>query len=731
MNMRDRRVTSLVLSLPLLYGTSMAAEYTTFIGDANPYQVARVLADSSGNTYIAGTRLLNESSDVFVTKLDPSGNTLFFQAISGKGTDAAADMGIDSAGNIYVGGSTSSTAFPIHNALQSKPGPGFLLKLSADASELLWSTYFQEAITALAVDSNGNVYITGTTGNPDFPVTAGLPKGQELGGVPPVYGAFLTKISAAGNSIVYSAVMSGFTTLPCSVVSIESCANSPRGASGISVAVDAAGNAYLAGNTDTSDMPTTSSAFLTTGMGPFVAKVKADGSGLSYLTYISATEFLGLPANSPSTATAIACDAQGNAYLTGTTFDPNFPVTKEAFETTYHGPALPTSLSPPFPPVDAFALKLNPTGSGLVWGTYLGGSADDVADAIAVDASNQVWLAGTTASPDFPNAQGWSTTGGDFISGIEASGANLVYSARYPNGGASRSISVDPSGLLHVSGPSGIVSTISPGSSPLPRVWGVANAANGPLDGRVAPGEVISLYGPHIGPASPVAAVPDSSGNLPTSLSGYQVVAGARPIPLLYASDSQINAVLSFLSPGPISVSSAIGSTPGFPLIPVRARLEIFHNPDGSAIALNQDGTLNAADNPALAGSTVSIWTTGSGVNVPGLDNTGQIATTSINYIGDFCCGVELNGQYTPITYAATSPGSIVGIMQLDFELPSLDGISSLGTSLPLQAVASDGSLSLPVMLYVIPASQGSLRTPTAPLDTGARRLSKQVPVKP
>src|ERR1035438_2669560 len=250
-----------------------AAEYTTFIGDANQYQVAQVATDSAGDTWIAGTRLLDQSSGIFVMKLDPTGKVLLFRTISGKGRDAATDMAVDTAGNIYLCGSTSSTSFPLHSSLQPTPGPGFLLKLSADGSQLIWSTYFREAITALAIDSNGNVYVTGTTFDVQYPVTSGLPSGQvsDL-----VHGAFLTKISSVGDRIVYSTVISG-DQKDCGCCS--SCFTSARHTAGVSVAVDPAGNAYLAGNTETSNLPATTGALLQTGTGAFVAAVKADGSG--------------------------------------------------------------------------------------------------------------------------------------------------------------------------------------------------------------------------------------------------------------------------------------------------------------------------------------------------------------------------------------------------------------------------------------------------------------------
>jgi hypothetical protein len=155
-----------------------AAEFTTYIGDVNDYHVARVAADSAGNTYLAGSRTAGSLSEAVVMKLDPTGKIVLFTILSGKGSDAATALAVDAAGNIYVAGSTSSPDFPLHNAFQSTPGPGFVVKLSADGSQLLYSTYFPDSINALAVDSTGAVYVAGTTWLTTFPVTPGLPAGH-------------------------------------------------------------------------------------------------------------------------------------------------------------------------------------------------------------------------------------------------------------------------------------------------------------------------------------------------------------------------------------------------------------------------------------------------------------------------------------------------------------------------------------------------------------------------
>ena len=420
-------------------------------------------------------------------KLDPSGKIVLFIILSGKGSESANDLAVDAAGNIYVAGSTSSPDFPLHNPFQSTPGPGFLAKLSADGSQLLYSTYFPEVIKALAVDAAGNVYVAGTTYLTSFPVTPGLPAGPvSMAPAGMTCGAFLTKISADGSHIVYSALFAGYT-VDCGAGS--SCFTGGRYTTGVSVAVDAAGEAYMTGNTNTVDLPTTAGAFLTNGTGAFVAKVNAAGSALAYLTYISATNFIYAPLANPAViAAAVAVDAAGNAYLAGATFDPSFPATTGAYQTTFAGPYQP-GVNYPLPPTDVFAAQAQPLRHALVWATYIGGTGADAAKSVALDASGNVWLTGTTASTQFPNPQGWSNSL-DFLTGINPSGSALVYSARYPSDAVSQSVAADSTGLLHVAGPTGIVSTIAPGGTPLMRIFGIANAAFGPLLGHIVPAEL-------------------------------------------------------------------------------------------------------------------------------------------------------------------------------------------------------------------------------------------------
>jgi uncharacterized protein (TIGR03437 family) len=678
------RTLALLVAAALCSG---AAEFTTYIGDANDYRVARVVADGAGNTYIAGSRIalpagefFIQYAESFVMKLDATGKVVLFTVFSGKGADGINDLVIDSTGNIYVAGSTSSVNLPLHNALQSTPGPGFIVKFNPDATQMIFSTYFPGGIVAMAIDGPGNVYVTGSTNSASFPTTAGLPTGQVGGSVPTVFGAFLTKISAAGDKIVYSTVIAGHGK-DCGAGS--SCFLSTRSTSGVAVAVDAAGNAYLAGNTDTNDLPSTAGAFLEKGTGAFVAKVNAAGTALAYLTLIGATNYILVPSNNPANiALALAVDAAGNAYLAGATSDPRFPATAGAYQPTFAGPANPPIF--PGPPSDAFVAKLNPAGTAMVWATYIGGKDVDRANAVAVDGGGNVWVTGTTSSADFPNAQGWSQ-GGDFVAVLNATGATLPYAARYPNDTVAQTIAVDAAGTLHVAGSSGMVSTIAPSQRPTIRIFGIGNGAYGPLSGRISPGEIVSIYGPHIGPPTPATATPDNSGEYPTSLAGVQVLLNDGAIPLLYVSDSQINAAIpnSFgdgLSTQ-IRITSSGANSPGFAAAVIASDPQIFQNADGSARAVNQDATINSTDHPAKAGSIMSIWATG----------LGTMFTFTKPSIPD--CQVHTGPTPLNVLYCGQAPGLVAGVVQINFQLPAAASFSI--------TISADGRSSSPVRIYM------------------------------
>jgi uncharacterized protein (TIGR03437 family) len=679
----------------LITTLAIAGDFTTSLGDTYPYAISAITTDSAGNTYVVGSRIIGANAfrigtdgltspigattDVFVSKLDPNGKLLFTDTFAGKGVDTGTAIAVDPSGNIYIAGNTTSPDFPLSKALQAQPsayGTGFIMKLSNDGATILYSTYFggtlgQSAITSLATDANGNLYLTGYTQASDFPHTAGMPFGT-ITQSPALAGAILASISAAGDKILYS----GAIPMPSPCPGEQpSCLSGPAG-SGIGIAVDAAGNAYVAGNSF-ANLPTTPGVLTPNGIGAFVAKVNAGGTGLGYLTYIGSGQ-LGPPFGVfEYNVYAIAVDAAGNAYLTGLTFDPNFPATPGSYQ--------PVSLFPGA--AKGFVAKLNPTGSALVWATYFGeATQQSPGSSIALDAAGDVWITGTTPSSTFPNANGW-TTGPEYLAELNAAGSKLTYSALYPSGTIAQSVAVDPSGLVHAAGSAGFISVISPAAAPIVKIFAFQNAAGAAVvTARVSPAEVIAIYGPGIGPAAAVSATP-ANGFYPTTLGGVQVTVNGVNIPLLYVSSNQINAVV------PMELSSNASSTfrviNGPAISPAYPAWIVASSPGAFAPVLNQDGTLNSPSNPAQGGSIVTLYATGWQSSFAPLTD-GQVAIVP----QDACLGACIaNGFISPgfmtpylslpatALYGGAAPGIVAGVTQFNVQLGTVTNPPSTATA--------------------------------------------------
>ena len=676
-----------------------------------PYcTVARVVTDDARNIYAVGSRTFaasSSASDVFVAKLDSAGATIFVATFSGKGMDTGSAIAVDPEGNIYAGGYTSSLNFPLRNAIQtapnsgSYPGSGFLLKLSPDGSQLIYSTYFGGPVKALAADSSGNVYATGQTGWSGFPVTPGMPNGPiDSNLLTGVFGAFVAKLNATGDKFLYSGRISGVTR---GCTGGSSCFVSPRFTWGVAIALDAAGNAYVAGNANVTDLPTTPGVLSPSGIGAWVARINASGSKLDYLTYLGTAKYPTGPNAFPGNlVNDLAVDAAGNAYLAGRTSDPQFPATAGAFQSKYDGPSEP----PPYPepPTDAFVAKLNPQGTAMVYATFLGGSSDDLATAIAIDSSGAAYVTGTTKSSDFPLTAG-PAQGSDFVTAMNPAGSALTLSARFHDSTVSAAIAVDAGGRLRVAGAAGVISSLSTNAPLATRVFGVDDAAQGTPGAAVAPGEVVSLFGTGLGPAGGVSGQAGSTGQLPVTLAGTQVLFDGVAAPLLYVSQTQVNAVTPYaLTPGKstrVQVVAGTAASPVFQGIVVSSQPAIFANGASSA-SLNQDGTPNSVSNPAKLGSIVTVWATGAGPVYP-TPADGEVATAAQNY---FCCFVLVNNdEYAEVLYAGAAPGMVAGVVQINFRLPAdlmLYG-NEVGIGLSTGMSPSSPSSGLTTNLYVTP----------------------------
>lgn len=346
--------------------------------------------------------------------------------LAGTSADVAKGIAVDSSGNAYVTGGTGA-GFPTVNAFQSSSGASgnggnaFITKFNAAGSALIYSTYLGGSGGAtgygVAVDSSGSAYVTGYT-------FGGFPT---VNAIQPSFGgagdAFVAKISPSGSALVYSSYLGGSGS-----------------DMGNGIAVDSSGNAYVTGNTDSTNFPTANaiqSSFIGVG-NAFITKINASGSALVYSTYLG---------GGIDVSNGIAVDSSGNAYVTGYTESTGFP-TVNAIQSSLAGSA------------NAFITKINTSGSALVYSTFLGGGGTDVGYGIAVDASDNAYVTGTTNSTNFPTANAIQPTLAGptnvFITKINASDTALVYSTYLGGSGdagdSSSGIAVDSSGDAFVTG---------------------------------------------------------------------------------------------------------------------------------------------------------------------------------------------------------------------------------------------------------------------------------------
>ena len=368
--------------------------------------------ESCPDIYIAGF------TDGFVAKVSPDGGSLVFSTfLCGNGTDFPSGIALDPAGNIYVAGTTGSGDFPTVNPLQpvSHTNPfgstGFVSKLSADGTHLIYSTYLggsiNDAINGLAVDGQGNAYVTGVTTSVDFPTTPGVLQPQR-GNVFCLdlfcTDAFVAKINAAGNALVYSTYLYG-----------------EGDDSGSRIAVDAAGNAYVVGTTSSLFFPI-ADAFQPTSRvrGPsdaFVAKLNPDGTRIVYASYLGGSGGASTLTGSDE-GSAIAIDAAGNAYVAGSTKSYDFPTTPGAFQTAIGGGVCDFFGGPCG---DAFVAKITAGGPGAV-------------------AATRVSVTPTEAVPGGTMTATWAgiqiPTTNDFLLLFALGSGSENYLAYWPTGGA-------------------------------------------------------------------------------------------------------------------------------------------------------------------------------------------------------------------------------------------------------------------------------------------------------
>jgi len=396
--------------------------YSTYLGGSGDDRGFSIAVDGSGNAYVTGYTSspnfptvaafqpsFGGGRDAFVAKLNPAGNALVFSTfLGGSGLDSGNGIAIDGSG-VYVTGSTTSANFLVADAFQATLGggqDGFVTKLNAAGNGVVYSTYLGGSLddrgSSIAIDSSGAAYVAGNTSSTDFPTASAMQ---------PSYGgatdAFVTKLSAAGNALIYSTYLGG-----SGIENIEL---------GRSIAVDSANNAYITGMTASVNFPTFQplQASRSGSNDAFVVKLNAAGTAFVYSTYLGGSSI--------DYGESIAVDGSGNAYVAGFTSSPDFP------SVNADQPAIGGGY-------DAFIAKLNASGSALTDTDFLGGSGADSGYGIALDNSASAYMTGSTSSSDFPlksPAQGSPGT-----SGLAAFVAKFIFGATGPP----TAVSVSPPG---------------------------------------------------------------------------------------------------------------------------------------------------------------------------------------------------------------------------------------------------------------------------------------------
>jgi hypothetical protein len=450
--------------------------YSTYLGGSDTDVPSGIAVDSLGSAYVVGSTFSTDfpttsgtfqgtikgTEDTFITKLSPDGKSLIYSTyLGGSGADTGGGIAVDSTGNAYITGQTSSNDFPTTlGAFQTMPkgsvATAFVAKLAPDGKSLVYSTCLggsgingADVGNGIAVDSIGSAYVTGSTGSLDFPTTTGAFRTTSGGG----FDAFVTKLAPDGKSLVYSTYLGG-----------------SGDDMGTSIALDSGLSAYVTGSTLSTNFTTTAGAFqlaLKGTVNAFVSKLAPDGKSLVYSTFLGGTGI-----NNGEFGGGIAVDSTFNAYVTGGTGSTDFP-TMNAFQGTYGGG-----------PSDMFLTKLNPGGTALLYSTYLGGFANDAGLAIALGSGGNAFVTGRGDSGNFPivNAVqpvcgGCQHAGPDaFVARLDTtqSGVNsLVYSSFL--GGTAQEfgtgVAVDGLGAAYVAGITSSGFPITPGTlqvSPTP-----------------------------------------------------------------------------------------------------------------------------------------------------------------------------------------------------------------------------------------------------------------------
>jgi uncharacterized protein (TIGR03437 family) len=640
--------------------------YATFLGGSDFDELSCMAADSEGNLYVVGwtssldfpvvNAIQPEFSGlrhVIVSKLSEDGSALLFSTYFGPGEETLATrIVVDNAGNPVILGRTHSPNLPIVNAVDSTFGgvqDAFILKLDRTGSRILFSTYVggndndAAGNGGLAIDQTGAIYVAINADSADMPLKGGL--ARKYSGDGDVY---VAKLTPAGDALIYSTYLGG-----------------AGGDNLATVALDIAGALHLTGNTRSSDFPLANpfQSVLKGGQhnpDSYVTKINAEGSALVYSTFFGGSN--------DDSGHDLAVDTSGSAYAIGSTQSSDFPIRN------------PLAFQLGFNEVSGYLVKLSESG-GVVYSR------------LAPQAARIVF-------------------GGSAVFFMGASAVSRIQSDSAPpidvislGGRALRHLVVDHDGNLYLGATPGISYAFSqkpPGTNPedFPAIRGLQpqfrggeydqwvakiklRNISGPVivnagsyvGGAVAPGEIVTIFGSGMGPASLVTLQLDSRGLVSTSLGGTRVLFDGIPAPLIYVRSDQISAVVPYDLTGKTIAEAVVqfnDKAVGSLIVPVAAAMPAIFAADssgvGQAAILNQDGRLNSPSNPAAPGSVITMFATGAGATDPsGIDGLAAVPPypKPLNPVQ-----VTIGGREAGIEYAGAAPGMVSGVLQVNARVP-------------------------------------------------------------
>jgi uncharacterized protein (TIGR03437 family) len=677
--------------------------YSTYLGGNTIDEFDHAAVDDAGNVYMVGS---SDSSnfptkpeasprgklDVIVVKLDPSGkNILYSTILGGSGRDHGYSIAVDKDGNAYITGFTESVNFPILNQFQlyHNNRDAFVSKLGP-SGELKYSTFLGGAKPqpcgcagnddgyAIAVNSLGQAFVAGYTFASDFPTTVApktLPDRGE---------AFLAVLNAAGNGLVYSMYIGA----------------QEGDDTAYAVALDRSGNAYVAGSTTSKTFATTEGAVqrVFNGGSPygdaFIVRVGLQPNGQPGI--LASTLFGG---SRDDFAAGIAIDPAGNVYITGSTDSPNLSITGGAMQTSYAGG---------INWGDGYLAKFDATLTKRIFATYFGGGGDDVGLAVDVDGAGAAYLTGWTDSGNYPvtaDAVQKTLAGKSdaYIIKISADGAKAEFSSYLgtPGDDEGFDVALTASGQVWMVGdtngdawPGVLSNALQPHRSgdydafatrleigpavPLVTLGSVVNAASY-IGGKIAAGEIVTVFGNAMGPAAVTSFTPMPNGNIPTEVAGVQILFDGVPAPLIYVSAKQSAAIVPYSVHGKTSVQVVVkyqGASSAPLTMSVAPAMPSLFSADqsgkGQGAIANQDGAMNSPVKPATAGSVVVVYGTGEGQTSPG-GVDGKLAPGVFEELPRpfLPTRATIGGLPAAIAYAGAVPFVVAGEFQMNIIVPN------------------------------------------------------------